>query len=469
MKPLSDIAAERGVLSGICQYGQDSFLDVADIIKSNTFTIDYNQIIFSCLESICKDGDNPTIDVASVYSVGEEKGLNNIMSRPEFLEHLNSLFRFPVSESNVRKLAAKIRKLEIARLLRNQLKEAGDSLLQLDGNETITQILGIAENSIFDFSSLLHDSENEPKRISTGLLDYVTFLGENQVDQIGLPTGFPEYDKAIGGGLRKGTINIIGARSGVGKSIISTNIGYHISSEHNIPVLFMDTEMTYEDHLHRLLAMASDTLINKIETGKFLDNPSIHRRVMYTVNKIESGKVPYDHKSIAGMPFEEQLAIMRRWIIKRVGLDNEGKANPCVIVYDYIKLMNSQDITGNMAEFQALGFMMSSLHNFTVRYGMPIMAFVQLNRDGLNKESSDVASGSDRIVWLCSNFTIFKEKSDEEIAQDGRENGNRKLVTVKQRHGPGMEYGNYINCYMNGSKAQITEGKTKFQLLNTNE
>ena len=66
---------------------------------------------------------------------------------------------------------------------------------------------------------------------------------------------------------------------------------------------------------------------------------------------------------------------------------------------------------------------------------------------------------------MCSNFTIFKIKSDEEIAQDGVENGNRKLVPVVCRHGAGMEDGNYINCFMKGSTARVIEGKTKQDLM----
>ena len=62
-----------------------------------------------------------------------------------------------------------------------------------------------------------------------------------------------------------------------------------------------------------------------------------------------------------------------------------------------------------------------------------MVTFVQLNRDGITKESTDTASGSDRIIWLCSNFTIFKRKSDEEIAEDGPENGNRKLLPLVSR------------------------------------
>ena len=126
-------------------------------------------------------------------------------------------------------------------------------------------------------------------------------------------------------------------------------------------------------------------------------------------------------------------------------------------------------LNSNTAEYQALGHITSILHNFSVKYKIPILALIQLNRDGINKEGTEVMSGSDRIGWLCSNFTILKEKSDEEIAQDGVENGNRKLVPVVARHGAGMEYGDYINCHMHGAKGKILEGKTKFQLLKEGE
>lgn len=158
---------------------------------------------------------------------------------------------------------------------------------------------------------------------------------------------------------------------------------------------------------------------------------------------------------------------MRRWIAKVVGVNDKGKAKDCVIIYDYLKLMDSGEIRGDMKEFQILGFMMTALHNFSLRYEVPVLSFVQLNRDGINKETTDTASGSDRIIWLCSNFSIYKHKSDEEIAKDGPEHGNRKLVPVIARHGEGLEDRDYINIKMQGAIAKITEGKTAFELEDT--
>ena len=461
---LCDPASERAVLAGICRYGEDAYLDVADIVQESSFTIDSNSIIYKCLKYLCENEQKPSIDVASIYAAAQDIGVSNIFSKKEEAQHLKAIIDFPVSLENVRKFAAKIRKLEIARLLRKQLEQAGDKLLEINGTEPIASILGVAEDAVFNFSSLLNDTDNNPISIGKDIDDYIKSLEENKIDQIGIPTGFPIYDKAIGGGLRKGTVNVIAARPKTGKTLLSDNIGFHIAHKHNIPVLNMDTEMNTVDHINRVLGMMTEVEINAIETGRFAESADTKIKIVNAAQELKSTRLFY--KSIAGKPFEEQLAIMRRWILKEVGLNEDGTAKQCVIFYDYLKLMDSQGMSQDLKEYQVLGFMMTSLHNFAVRYQVPIVAFIQLNRDGITKESTDTASGSDRIIWLCSNFSIFKRKSDEEIAEDGPTNGNRKLLPLVSRHGGGLDDNDYINCYMKGWCAKITEGKTRLEILN---
>jgi hypothetical protein len=295
-----------------------------------------------------------------------------------------------------------------------------------------------------------------------GIEEYIEYLQTNVVDQVGIPTGFPVYDQSIGGGLRKGTVNVIGARPKTGKTLLSDNMGRNIAKK-GIPVLNMDTEMSKKDHIHRLIAMATEIEINKIETGKFADSPINQDKIKEAVKELK--EMPLHHKVIAGKAFDEQLAIMRRWLVQTVGLNDDGTAKDCVIFYDYLKLMDTTGMDKDLKEYQLLGFMMTALHNFAVKYQVPIMAFIQLNRDGITKESTDSASGSDRIIWLCSNFSIFKRKSDEEIAEDGGQSGNRKLIPVISRHGGGLDDNDYINCNMKGWCAKIEEGKTKLETM----
>jgi replicative DNA helicase len=460
---LCDTSAERAVLAGIIKYGEDAYLDVSDILQEGSFTVDSNKIIYKCLQNIFDKNSNVSIDLALIFSTAEELSLSHVFAKKDELQHLKAIMDFPVNLNNVRKFATKIRKLEITRLLRKELESAQDKLLDVTGAEPIGSILTIAEDSIFNFTNVLNDVDDNPIHISEDLDQYIDDLINNKIDQVGIPTGFPIYDHAIGGGLRRGTVNVIGARPKTGKTLLSDNMGYYIASK-GIPVLNMDTEMVQQDHINRVLAMMTETEINDIETGKFSSNPDKHRKIKEAVKKLKNTNLYY--KTIAGKPFEDQISIMKRWLVKEVGLNDDGTAKDCVIFYDYLKLMDTSGMTQDLKEYQVLGFMMTQLHNFAIKYKVPIVAFIQLNRDGITKESTDSASGSDRIIWLCSNFTIFKRKTDEEIAEDGPINGNRKLVPLIARHGGGLDDNDYINCNMKGWCAKITEGKTRLELLN---
>ena len=186
-------------------------------------------------------------------------------------------------------------------------------------------------------------------------------------------------------------------------------------------------------------------------------------RIAQAAEKIKG--VPFDYITIAGKPFEETLSIIRRWIVKRVGFDENGRTNDCMVIYDYLKLMASNEINDSMKEFQVLGFQITKLHNLTVEYDFPCLSFVQLNRDGITKESTDVVSGSDRLIWLCSSFTIFKTKSDEEMAEDNGSTGNRKLIPIVTRHGGGLDDYDYINIDMKGEIGTVEEMMTKSEAL----
>lgn len=460
---LGDPAAERAVLSGVCTYGEEVYLDIADIIQESSFTIDSNAVIFKCIRHIFEKGQDFRLDIASIYSAASEIGVSHMLSNKDEAQHLKAILDFPVSKENIRKFAAKIKKLEIARTLHKELENAQEKILDINGSESVSAIVGIAEETVLGFTNSLTDTDNNPVLMSKDLNEYLDNLINNPIDQVGIPTGFPIYDQAIGGGLRKGTVNVIAARPKTGKTLLVDNMGYSIAQK-NIPVLNMDTEMSKEDHINRLIAMISETEINDIETGKFVKTTDKKAKVEKAVEALKSAPIYY--KSIAGKPFDEQLSIMRRWIIKHVGLNDDGSAKDCVIFYDYLKLMDTQGMSADMKEYQLLGFMMTQLHNFAVKFKVPIVSFIQLNRDGITKESTDTASGSDRIIWLCSNFTIFKRKSDEEIAEDGPSNGNRKLVPLISRHGGGLDDNDYINCHMKGWCAKITEGQTKLEISN---
>lgn len=463
---LRDIGAERALLGGLARYGSEMYHDVSDILKPESFYLPENQVFYECLEHHLKEGHNLKVDLPIILSSAKTLGYLGIIDNSESKSMLRVILNTDIDKQNIRKIAVKLRKLHIARELLQAHEKGRKSLLETTGEESVVQIINSVESPIFEYTmSLRDDNMSGPCLIGESVRDYVNHLKTNPRKLIGISTGFPQLDVAIGGGLRRKTVNIIGARPKRGKTSLVNSMCLHIAGKLGIPVFNLDTEMTKEDQLHRMIANLSGVPIHEIENGQFVND----RKKDFAVGKAadEIAAMPYHYMSIAGQPFEETLSVMRRWISKEVGFGQNGQTNDCVIFFDYIKLMDSAGLKKDLKEYQELGFIMTGLHNFMVKYSVPCQSFIQLNRDGIDKETDGVVSGSDRIGWFCSNFSIFKEKSMEEIAEDlkvSKEKYNRKLIPILLRHGGGLEQGDYINMNLNGAICKISEGPTRNSL-----
>jgi replicative DNA helicase len=228
-------------------------------------------------------------------------------------------------------------------------------------------------------------------------------------------------------------------------------------AENGIPVLYLDTELTSDIQLHRLSSLVSGVDLNHVETGQFKHNQQESEALWGCQKHIEGLSI--DHFSVAGLAPHSIMSIARRWLSKTVGFTSSGAAKPCLIIYDYIKLMDDGGFKNNLQEYQLLGFLITALHNFTIKFNLPVLATVQLNRDGVEKEGAEVVSGSDRVSWLCSNFTILKKKIQTELNEDPPSNGIMKLVVTDTRFGSGMESGEYINVISQLEVGKFSEGK----------
>ena len=457
---LTDIGAERALLASLLQYGIDAHVIVYDIIDHETFGHANNQILYKCIDKVISNGQS--VDITTILSVANQLGLSEVVNTNQELKYIKSLFDFPVNKDNVLSFALQIKKFEFARRIKHLTSKIHKDVDQINGSESINEIIQILESPVTEF--LREDTTGEaPEKIGSNINDYVKFLEENKCDIIGIPTGFSKYDEAIGGGLRRKCVDLVSARPKVGKSVFADNVALNVSSK-GVPVLMLDTEMSKDDHLNRLIANISGVPINEVATGKFTNDEDKREKVMEAVKLLET--IPYSYISVAGKPFEQILNLITRWIMQEVKSDENGKTNDCLIVYDYLKLMSSSSITNNIQEYQALGFQITSLHNLCVKLDIPCLSFVQLNRDGITKESTDAVSGSDRLIWLCTSFSIFKIKSPEELAEDGPNAGNRKLVPIVSRHGGGLDDGDYINMLMQGSHAKLKELKTRNEFKN---
>ena len=444
---LKDVGSERAVVAGLCQYGQEAMVDVSDIIDSQTFTTETAQLLYLCAENILTE--STTIDIASIYAASNRMGFyNKLFGNKKDTEYIRAVFNFPIKKENIRTHAKRLAKLQFARKAQQVAKDIHDRLGKLTGDETIDHIMNIPETGIFDLLFEVNKGkEDGPVLLTEGADEVLQEILENPCQIAGIPTPWPHYNTAIGGGIRRKTVHLIAARPKAGKTTIAKDVALHCALNLNIPILMLDTEMGRDDQLFRTLAGMSGVNTGKIETGQFGENVIDTKAVLDMLEKLK-GHPYFWYKDIFGKPFPEVLSIIRRWIVQQVGYDEQGDVNDCLVIYDYFKLMSETQID-QIQEYQALGFQLSTLTDFAKEFDFPCLAFVQLNRE------EDI-SQSDRLRWFASSTSKFLRKDAEQMRQDGSNNGNRKLLVEDARFGPGL-VDDHIDMQLNGDISTLSE------------
>jgi replicative DNA helicase len=453
---LKDPVAERNVLSCLLEYGEEVYYDLDSQIKDFFFFNPEHQIVYSAIgQLITKDGISKPSLAVILSKVNDID--SSATGRYSIADFLNILSINKVPKDQVKPSLTKVARLGLARALRSRLENSVKIINDINGEESILEIIAKAESPIAQFTQSLL-SNDDTTELGDGVEEYVQHLTQEAGKQLGISSGYKIYDSFIGGGFRSPGIHITGARSKVGKSFMAINVANNVTDQ-DIPVLYLDTELTRPILWSRLLALNSELPIEYIERGEFKKNQVHNNNLLAVAKEIKNKKLFYHN--ISSRHHTEWISLMRRWVMKRVGFDENGNTKPCLIILDYIKLMNIEDV-GNFAEYQYLGQVMTDLHNFCIQYNIAIFALIQLNRDGISKEDQSVIAGSDRILHLCSSFSILKNKTPEDYADEnnGPNKGNKKLIVVATRFGPGNDDGEYINLHTDLSMSSIVEGNT---------
>jgi replicative DNA helicase len=453
---LANLGIERAVISSLCKYGKLALIEIEDVgINNNSFTEINNQAIFHSVKYALQSVE--TIDQAVLLTSLKDLGYSALFDTKKDIEYLASLFNFPIKEDNIRNFAIRLEKITIARIAIQKHKEAIESLEKITGSEDIENIIQVSENPIFDLLLELNRNKDKgPQLLFDDIEELLNFFQNNPNDTIGVPTPWATYNAAIGGGLRRGGVNLIAARPKVGKTTLAKEALLHFTTNLKIPTLMLDTEMVKADQQIRTLASMANVKLKDIETGAFAKN-HFDLENLHNVIKIQKKNKKAWYASVFGKPFEEILATIRRWVIKEVGYDENGNVNDCVVLYDYFKLMDRNQLD-KIQEYQAMGFQISRLTDFCKEFDFACLAFVQLNRQG------DI-SQSDRLRWLCHSYATFTPKEPQEQLDDGGiAGGNRKVTIMDTRFGPGVSDGDYICLQFNKDHNNIKEISLKSEL-----
>ena len=201
MSELSNKAAEKAVLAGLIQHGKDSFVDIDGAITEQSFTLEENQIVWSCLKKLFEDSD--TVDLPTLYAAAKKIDLDSVFMERVPKDYYKRLSAINIEKANVKHQAAILVKFEIAREVDKTASQIKIKIKDVTGDESISEIISIGETPFFEFSSRLEGRvDNEPEDIGQDIDEYIQSLIDNPQEMMGISTGFSRFDKSIGGQIQ---------------------------------------------------------------------------------------------------------------------------------------------------------------------------------------------------------------------------------------------------------------------------
>lgn len=427
---INNPTSERSLLS-LCLNNADLLVEVEGAeVFSQHFTIPAHRHIFTAMMYLYSKGITPT-PISIIEVITDKKAKEEI---EEFggLSYIEDMTLMDIDKSNLKIFCQKI-KQTYARKEIYDICENTKNFMLSDESETLnpSELVGIVESKITEIACNTVN-ENGVHKMGTGLKERLEERAKRPTLVAGLEVGWEIYDRVTNGG-QAGDLIIVCARAKMGKSVVLTTWAKKFSVEDELPVLYIDTEMTSEEQEDRIVSMITKIPVHEIVTGLFAidtEEGTAKEKIAKIKDAIDLiNKSPYYHVYMPNFSSEKVVSLAKQY---------KSKYNIQALFFDYIKVPASGSGTLNsMKEYQALGFFTSTLKDLAGILKIPVYSAVQENRNdekGTEKGAGNVA-GSDRILQLATKLMFLYAKTDEQIARDSVLLGNRQLKIAYQRNG----------------------------------
>lgn len=304
--------------------------------------------------------------------------------------------------------------------VRRRIREAAVAIGQLADNDALDPAeLGEAARQRVD--------EATSRGTSTGgaamsdIVPEVLDLAEHGAPP-GLPTPWPDLNAVIGGGLKPGTLTVVGARPGLGKSVLGANVAARTALRYKQTALFVSLEMSRHDIGQRMLAAHAGVPLQALTRARALSEAD-WERVREASPALMNAPIIIDDR-----------AVQTVGTIRTAVRDAARHARIGVVIVDYLQLLTPRD--RKIPREQQVAEMSRGLKLIAREQNVPVIALAQVNRtstlrrDGRPtladlRESGGIEADADTVILL--------HRDDEEVPE-------LRFLIAKNRNGPVAEF-----------------------------
>jgi replicative DNA helicase len=281
---------------------------------------------------------------------------------PKLASYLHDIVTATPTAASVNFYASKV----IEEATRRRLAVAGTMIHSKAQHEDLATVFDTAKKEIDDLID--RNSAVKPSYVADELLAYM--------DEIDKPKNYPLSPwpllNEIIGGFRPGALYIIGARPGVGKTIVGLQIAWELSKTG--PVSFHSLEMGKHELYNRIVASQAEVYLGNIEKGNLKEWE--WERILKVRTDIQSHRLAIHDKS-------GQNLLQIRAQANSV----KGSGDLKAIVVDYLGLI--QDTEKGRKRYEMITDISIGLKNLARDLNVPVIALAQLNRGPEQRKDSE--------------------------------------------------------------------------------
>ncbi len=270
------------------------------------------------------------------------------------------------------------------------------SVKDSDG-QAVTTIIQNAQRDIATLAAKIRQDEskrNKPQDAVDLSLEFLQDIQRNlgKGNQRGLMTGFESID-AITTGLKPGSLNIIAARPGVGKTAFALNIIENVAIANSAakirkPVVLFSLEMPKHQIIKRMFSTFGRVAPKSIEDGILTQHQ--WDQILKNIKSLCINT--YLKQNICNLYIDDNVSLTATGIVdtvREIAKDYEGIS---LIAIDYVQLLKpeyrGQNRNTELAETSR------TLKLLAMEFNCPVIALSQLNRD-IDRRSNHKPVNSD--------------------------------------------------------------------------
>lgn len=427
------VEAEQAVL-GAALSNQRALYIITESLNDSDFYDPVRQSIFRAIVAL--ETSNRPVDIISVTDIlNKSNELSQIGGQHVLIDLVDKY----ASVVNIEYHIKLVKDYSLLRSLISACRQIIDIAMKRE--DDVDSILDKADSLMFKVIGKRETSEYH--RLNEYIKRALKMIQEREASGnalMGIPTGYPDIDE-LTNGLSKGSLIILAARAGMGKTAFALNIARKFlqsvpqDQDNKLGVLIFSLEMTGEEIAMRFLSSESRVALEKLSKAQLDEDDTTH--LLNAVRDLDPLKIIID--DTGNIPLNT-LRARARTIMRKYPYH--------LMIIDHIQIISLPGSSFNTNRTNMLGQITSTLKALAKELAIPIIALSQLSR-GVEtradktpqlsdlRESGSIEQDADIVAMLYREDYYMRDKTADiakgvvELNFAKHRNGRTDMIPLK--------------------------------------